>query len=82
MSGAYLAWQRERARLEIAYAGIAERVEGGHLLAIDRAMRIAERKAALLGLDARPLAAAPAGPSVLPTLRAMRAMRADELEAL
>ena len=44
--------QRERERLEIAYAGIAERVEKGDDWAIDRAMAIADRKAKLLGLDA------------------------------
>lgn len=42
---------RERERLEIAYAGIAQRVESGDDWAIDRAVAIAERKAKLLGLD-------------------------------
>lgn len=45
--------QRERERLEIAYAGIADKVEGGDHWSIDRAVAIAERKAKLLGLDAK-----------------------------
>ena len=43
--------QRERERLEIAYAGIAKRVEDGDHWSIDRAIAIADRKAKLLGLD-------------------------------
>lgn len=43
--------ERERTRLELAYAGIAERVESGDDWAIDRFLGIAERKAKLLGLD-------------------------------
>lgn len=45
--------QRERERLEIAYAGIADRVEQGDHWSVDRAVAIAERKAKLLGLDAK-----------------------------
>lgn len=44
---------RERERLEIAYTGIAQRVEDGDVWAIDRAIALSKRKSELLGLDVK-----------------------------
>lgn len=49
--------ERERARLEIAYAGIADRVEQGNDWAIDRFLGINKAKRDMLGLDAKDSAA-------------------------
>lgn len=52
----------ELARLDDAQRAIWDRVEDGHLPSIDRLLRISERRAKLLGLDA-PMRIAPTDPS-------------------
>lgn len=77
--------ERERERLEIAYAGIAERVEQGDHWSIDRAVAIAERKAKLLGLDAKTDAPSTGGVAleiVGPLVNALRGQVAPVAEAV
>lgn len=71
----------ELERLDVAIRAIAEKVKGGDLRAIDRWLRISERRAKLLGLDA-PTKVAPTDPTGDLPYRPLADLETEDVETL